>query len=414
VRILYVCSDYGVPVYGHKGASVHLRALARALADLGHPVCVLAPSAERVGNPEFDLPVRTLEQGADLPLHLDALRQVDRRLGRMPSGHAARLTQEVRTLLYNEAVAGAAEAVADLQPDLVYERYALFGYGGRELARRLGVPHLLEVNAPLVDEQASARGLHLHDIALAIERRLWSESDALLVVSARLREHALAAGAAPARIQVLPNAVDPRAFDSSPAERAARRAALQMGDGPVVGFVGSLKSWHGTDILVQAFAALRRAEPRAFLLLVGDGPMRADLEREATRLGVESAVRFTGAIDHARVPEMLAAMDIAVAPYRNAQDFYFSPLKIYEYLAAGLPVVASRIGQIAELVDAGLVAGAAPDDAESLAAALAALLADREAAGALAARGRAWVRRHRTWTENARTVAAVAAPLLGM
>jgi glycosyltransferase involved in cell wall biosynthesis len=414
VRILYVCSDFGVPVYGHKGASVHLRALARALADLGHPVCVLAPSAERVGNLEFDLPVRTLELDADRTRSLDALRRVDQRLGRMPSGHAARLAQEVRNLLYNEVVAGAAAAVADVQPDLVYERYALFGYGGRELARRLGVPHLLEVNAPLVHEQANARGLHLHDIALAIERRVWSEADALLVVSSRLREHALAAGAAPGRIHVLPNAVDPRGFESAAAGRAARRAALQLGDAPVVGFVGSLKSWHGTDVLVHAFAALRRADPRVLLLLVGDGPMRADLEREADRLGVAAAVRFTGAIDHARVPEMLAAMDVAVAPYRDAQDFYFSPLKIYEYLAAGLPVVASRIGQIAELVDAGLVAGAAPDDAGSLAAALSGLLADRAASGALAARGRDWVRRHRTWTENARTVAAVAAPLLGM
>jgi glycosyltransferase involved in cell wall biosynthesis len=406
VRILYVSSDFGVPVYGHKGASVHLRAVARAFAELGHTVQIVSPAIERDANFDFDVPASaSVDLAPDMPA-LASLRQFDRALGSAASGHPARVGQEVRCLLYNQALAGAS---AGLGCDFVYERYALFGFGGLELSRALGVPHVLEVNAPLATEQHRVRGLHMADVATAIENRVWRQTGAVLAVSDELAAEVRARGVAPERVHVLPNGVDAARFGFDRAAAAARvRAALGLGTGPIVGFVGSLKPWHGTDVLLEAFARLAPAHPTACLLVVGDGPAAGALRERTRGLGLEPRVRFTGAVEHARVPELVAAMDIAAAPYRAADDFYFSPIKVYEYLAAGTPVVASPLGQIAPLVAAGLVTPAAAGDAGDLARALESILQAPAAASQRAARGRDWALGERTWTANARRAIDIA------
>jgi glycosyltransferase involved in cell wall biosynthesis len=112
-------------------------------------------------------------------------------------------------------------------------------------------------------------------------------------------------------------------------------------------------------------------------LIVGDGPERGKLEALAGDLRIADRVVFAGAVPHHAIPEHLAAMTVAVAPYRGQADFYFSPLKIVEYLAAGLPVVASEQGDLAHLVGkAGLMV--TPDDAAELADALDKVLGDPE------------------------------------
>jgi glycosyltransferase involved in cell wall biosynthesis len=408
MRILYVCSDFGVPVFGHKGASIHVRAMAGAFADLGHTIRILSPAIAPEAHPEFDVPVET---PVSLEAHtetLAALRRTDKRLGIMPSGHAARVAQEGRNLLYNHALAGAAERLRGFGADLVYERSTLFGFGGLDLARALGVPHVLEVNAPLCDEQERARGLHLGDVARAIEAAVWRGTDAFLAVSEEIRAQAEALDIAPARLHVLPNGVDAARFAIAPETAAQVRRAWGLGDGPVIGFVGSLKAWHGTDVLVDAFAQIAPRFPAAKLLIVGEGPTAAALRQQAIRHGITASVCFTGAVDHGHIPALLAAMDVTVAPYRATDDFYFSPIKVYEYLAAGKPVIATPIGQIAALVEAGYVEPAPAADAAGLAAAIAAVLADPAAAGARAARGRAWTLAERTWAANARRVVELA------
>jgi glycosyltransferase involved in cell wall biosynthesis len=409
MRILYVCSDFGVPVYGHKGASIHVRAMARAFADLGHTLRILSPATERVAHHDFDVPVADPVAMQRHEATLGALRRADRQLGRLGSGHTARVTQEVRNLLLNEELGRSAEAWRGFEPDFVYERYALFGFGGLELARGLGVPHMLEVNAPLCLEQERARGLHLGDLARAIEQRTWRETGALLAVSDELRTVALDQGASPERVHVLPNGVDATRFIAAPDSSARLRAELGLGSGPVLGFVGSLKSWHGVEVLLAAFAALYRRRPDCRLLLVGDGPMAEELQRSAQAHGVQAAMCMTGAVDHARVPDYLAAMDVAVAPYLPADDFYFSPIKVYEYMAAGKPVVASRLGQITPLAAADLLWAVEPGDPAALEQALETVLASTTAAAARAARGREWVLSERTWAANARRVLDIAA-----
>jgi glycosyltransferase involved in cell wall biosynthesis len=406
MRILYVCSDYGVPVYGHKGASIHLRAMARAFAAAGHDVTIASPAVARDANHDFTVAAHDPIDASTWSPLLDRLRAVDRTLGDTASGHPARVGQEVRNLIYNQALAGATAAGRDF--DCIYERYALFGFGGLELARALQIPHVLEVNAPLCAEQQRVRGLHLADVARAIEDRVWCGTDAVLAVSDEIASETRARGAPAERVHVLPNGVDAERFAlDRRAAAASVRQSLRLGSGPIIGFVGSLKPWHGTDILVEAFARLAPLHPTAHLLIVGDGPAAAALQAAARAQGIEARVRFTGAVEHAQVPQLVAAMDVAAAPYRAASDFYFSPIKVYEYLAAGTPVVASPLGQITALVDAGHVTPAAAGDAAALAAALDGILQAPAVAAEQAARGRAFTLAERTWSANAERVTGI-------
>ena len=175
----------------------------------------------------------------------------------------------------------------------------------------------------------------------------------------------------------------------------------------VIGFCGSLKVWHGLEILLPAFGALKAALPRAHLLVVGEGPRKAWVEGFVAGAGLTDAVTLTGWVAHVDLPGVIARMDVATAPYPAAEGHYFSPLKLFEYLACGRPVVASRIGQIASLLngtEAALLVP--PGDAAALAAALLRLAHDPTLAAKLAHFAAIEGRRH-DWTDNARTVVAL-------
>jgi len=355
MKVAYLNADRGIPVLGEKGASVHVRAFTTALAALGHDVALVCSRAGS-GNPPP--PVRMLE----LPPAADdaAFVATCRRLGvdevTAPAdlvlrGELARLVND-QTLAARAAAALAAEGFA---PDLLYERQALFHSAGVELAAAAGVARVLEVNAPLVEEQARFRDLRLRDEAQAYEDRSLNGADLVVAVSEEVRQHVLSRGVADRRVIVLPNGVDTASF----APAAALRAGIEirerhgLGDDPVIGFVGSFKPWHGMDFLLDAFMRLTAVHGTARLLAVGTGPMLGEARARAEAAGLGGRVVFTGEIPHAEVPGHLAAMDFTVAPYLPRDDFYFSPLKVVESLAAGRAVVAPRIGQIEALVSHG-------------------------------------------------------------
>jgi alpha-maltose-1-phosphate synthase len=374
MRIAYVTADFGIPVFGTKGASIHVRELTRALASLGHEVLILTPRAGDARPPGFDVPVHELRP------------QTGRR-----RAYGRELRRRGRPLL---------QAFA---PDLVYERYSLFGTGGTRLARDLGVPLVLEVNAPLAAEHARYRGLDHPESALRVERTLLRTADRVIAVSSGVARWLQDLGVAEDRVTVVPNGVDTARFRPAGAERAAVRDALGL-DGAVVGFVGSLKPWHDVATLVRALALLTE---RVHLLVVGDGPERERLHTEAEQAGIDAT--FTGSVPYESIPAYLSALDVAVAPYAADDGFYFSPLKLVEYLAAARPVVAAAVGDIRHCIRRGETGWLyTPGDADGLAAAIREALSEPARAAAVADAGRAHVRAEHTWERNARRVVALA------
>jgi glycosyltransferase involved in cell wall biosynthesis len=288
--------------------------------------------------------------------------------------------------------------------DLVYERYSLWSFAGMEYARSTATPGLLEVNAPLIEEQAEHRGLVDLASARLIAERVFSAATVLMAVSDEVAEHLQTFPAAQGKVRVVPNGVNPERFPPG------IRASLPADPGVfTVGFVGTMKPWHGLPTLLEAFALLIGRHPESRVLLVGDGTARANLEEQASALGLAQTARFTGPVTPNEVPGLLASMDVAVAPYPDLANFYFSPLKVYEYMAAGLPVVASRLGQIEKLLEPeidGLLVP--PGDVPALVAALERLKGDPELRLRLGQAARAKVIRDHTWDGVVQRILALA------
>jgi glycosyltransferase involved in cell wall biosynthesis len=344
MRLLYLCSDFGIDPAGTKGASVHLRAITQGLADLGCEIRLLSPKA----GPGDDHPAKRI-----LPAGCPPVDQCGRLLkGWMTDrGLGDGLAKELRPLLYNAWVLESAKAALAAQPvDVIIERLSLLGHVGIDLADALRVPLIVEVNALLTDEARQFRSLQLGGLADEIERRVLTRADAVLPVSRQLADQIAARGVPREKLHVIPNGADVQRFAAAPA-KATCRAQLGLGQRFVAGFVGSLKPWHGADVLLAAFARVLAEEPEARLLVVGDGPEAAGLRELAQRLEIASAVVFIGAVEHDKVPLYLRAMDVAAAPYCPLDGFYFSPIKLFEYMAAGTSVVASDIGQCRDVID---------------------------------------------------------------
>jgi glycosyltransferase involved in cell wall biosynthesis len=370
MRIAYVCADPGVPVFGTKGSSIHVQEVILGFLRQGAEVDLFATRA-----------------GGDIPARLSAVRL--HLLPALPKGEPA--ARERAAFGANQDLAAALRGAGPF--DLVYERYSLWSFAAMEYARTAGLPGVLEVNAPLIEEQLRYRELVDTSGAEDVARRTFSAATAIIAVSRGVAEHVARYPDLRAAPHVVPNGVDPARFPPGLAATAPAAPGTFT-----VGFVGTLKPWHGVDVLVDAFARLHRVAPSSRLLLVGDGPERDSIEAQLHRSGLRDHVLLTGAVTLDRVPGLLASMDVAVAPYPDHPDFYFSPLKVYEYMAAGLPVVASGVGQLTELIrhgHNGLLCE--PGDPVSLVAALEQLRLDPLLRRRLGDDARRTILRQHTW-----------------
>src|SRR5437867_2488729 len=276
MKILYLCPDLGVPVLGRKGASVHVRELVAAFTRAGHNVLL---AAQALNKSPWEKPAQL--EGALLhvgtPSQITnaavALKEFNALLGAENS-----LPGEVRRILYNRELTEDLKRRFDSDPpDFIYERASLYGTAGVVVARELNVPILLELNAPLAVEHASYRRTGVGELAARAERWTLSRADAVLTVSAPLRDHALKLGAEAARMHVFPNGVDPTLFQPGPPE-ASVRARLGLDDGPVLGFVGGLRPWHGVELLPELTERLAKGHRKLRLVVVGDGQLRPLLD----------------------------------------------------------------------------------------------------------------------------------------
>jgi glycosyltransferase involved in cell wall biosynthesis len=182
------------------------------------------------------------------------------------------------------------------------------------------------------------------------ERPQLVASDVVAVVSDEVAVEVERLGVDPRRVLVSPMSVDADRFSPEISDAAARRRLGVRDDAFVVGWTGSFRRFHGLELAIDALARLRRDGVDAELLLVGDGAEREGIRDHARLLGVADAVIFAGAVTHDDLPELLAAMDVTVVTARAGEGFHYSPLKMREYMAAGRPVVAPAVGDVARTI----------------------------------------------------------------
>jgi len=168
-----------------------------------------------------------------------------------------------------------------------------------------------------------------------------------------------------------------------------------------IGWIGSFGPWHGAEVLIRALSVM---PAEVDLLMIGDGSLRTACQSLADELGVSSRVEWTGALPHCDALQLLFRCDLLASPHTPlpGQEFFGSPTKIFEYMALGRPIVASALGQIAEVLEDGRTARLVPPgDVQALANAVVELLkrADRGAALGRAAQSEA--RRRHTWEHRA-------------
>jgi glycosyltransferase involved in cell wall biosynthesis len=369
MRIAYVSTDPGIPYGGVKGASVHVEELVTALAAAGAEILVLVPALARDAPSPPD------------PVQLEVLPYPDK-----GAPAIERLAADpVRATWIKERLDA-------FDADVVYERFALHTSAGAVAARSLGIPHIVELNAPLLAEAQRYRQLDRAADADRLERAVLSEADVVLAVSGPVAAYAEQRGAR--RVRVVPNAVALERFTPAPPRETARSVAV---------LAGRLRPWHGVDTVAEAWALMGADAPE--LLVVGDnGPARPLLEAIGARV--------TGMVPHTAVPALLAGADIGLVPYAHDAPDYFSPLKLFEYLATALAVVAADIPGVRDVVTEESVVFVPKGDPHALADAVAALARDPERRRRLGKAGRALVEARHTWRHRASAILELTAELV--
>lgn len=268
--------------------------------------------------------------------------------------------------------------------DVVYERNGLYRSAAARACKLLGIPYVLYFEADDILEHdimgTPITGL-LRWRAKQTAMFNLASADRVVCVSEQLKRHLVDNWSVlPEKVAVFPNSADTRRFAPNTAVRDQVRAGLGVGSRPLIVFVGAFYVWHDISTLIRAFSLVLRTCPGAFLVLVGDGAQREAMAGEVQQRGITESVRFTGMVPHDEVPRWLAAADIGVVPYPVLeQEVWLSPLKLFEYMASGIAIVASRVGQIPSIIrdgETGLVAE--PGSVDSMAAALLRFLGDRE------------------------------------
>jgi glycosyltransferase involved in cell wall biosynthesis len=323
--------------------------------------------------------------------------RVQRLLERVPA--ARPLADLARLAMARHA---AARAWAELGPavDWVYERFATMQVLGRRF-RKAGIPWILETQGLFFYEtQVERASVGWPALARRIELAAYRDCDVLIAVSKPLEALLVErCGIDPAKILLVPNAVELDRFD--PSLNGRERFFAE----PTLGFVGGLIAWQALDLLLEALAALRAEGIVLGLAVIGDGAMLAPWRQRAAELGIADKVLFTGQVPGTEVGAMLARCDLGYSGPRLMAigSMYHSPIKLYEYMAQGLPVLAAAFDDARKLV-AGRGTGFlfAPGDLADLCRALREIHARRESLPRMGVEARALVAAEHSWPARVR------------
>jgi glycosyltransferase involved in cell wall biosynthesis len=385
VRILY-----HFRVRGRGVEAVHIAGISNALRQAGHQVEFISPMGVD--------PCAVVEQAMESPSQPSMLR----RGLQLVADHFPQPLFEAAEMAYNLwATPRLLSRLRRESTDVVYERHAFFNVAGAVACSRAGVPLIVEVNELAGHERV--RGQSFVSMARRAERFVLQRATLVVTVSDFLRERVIELTGGRTPVITVPNGIDPRWAEPPPARTLAMglRSRLGIGSRPTVMFVGSLVHWHNFPLLLSAMADVRRQIPDAALVFVGDGPQRDAISTEAAQLGMADALRITGQVSHREVRDWLGIADVAVIPFSNQ---YRSPVKLFEYMALGLPIAAPRTPPIECVLEDGTEGILFEPAREQLSAALIRLLSDRRLATELGSAARRKALEHYTWRHHAEQI----------
>ncbi|WP_338241847.1 TIGR04063 family PEP-CTERM/XrtA system glycosyltransferase [Aurantiacibacter hainanensis] len=396
-RILHIL-DHSLPM--HSGYTFRTRAIMRAQQGMGLEVRGLTGQRHVEPGP-------ATEQVDGLAFH--------RTQGKSGGPAGLREWREI------DALTQAIIALAQVwRPDVLHAHSpALNCLAAVRAGRRLGIPVVYEIRAfwedAAVGNLTGREGSLKYRLTRHLENMAVRGSDAVMTICQGLKDDLVARGFSAAKIDIMPNGVDLTTF-GNPAERdEALAEELGIGEGPVIGFIGSFYDYEGLDDLIAAMPMLADRHAGAHLLLVGGGPMDEALRAKAAASPVADSIHFTGRVPHAEVERYYALTDIMAYPRKKSRlTDLVTPLKPLEANAQMQLVAASDVGGHRELIRDGETGVLfAPDDPAACAAALADLVDRRAEWDAIRRAAHAHVRENHDWSTNAQRYRTVYLALLG-
>lgn len=313
-----------------------------------------------------------------------------------------RIDQHVRNVDLAEAL------VRQLRPAVLHPTSNhLNGLLAFELRRRFRLPVVYEVRG--FPTEPMARGLRSRVLSenwvarKRLEEQCWRDADRVVTLAEVMKAHIVSRGVPAEKVVVVPNAVEAAAFAPGPGDHRLRAELRIPRADTVVGYVSTLNAYEGVVFLIDAVARLSREDRPVSALIVGDGPELERLRQRARELGIEDRVHLVGRVPHDEITRYYSLIDLFVVPRLDQPPCQLvTPLKPYEAMASGCPLVVSRLPALQEMIIEGETGVSfRPEDAESLAEVLRTLLDDPERRETLARNALEWVRTNRSWSSNA-------------
>lgn len=391
VNILYVHRTQGKGVEG-----VHIRSMVEAFRRVGHSVTILSPSGV-VGGDGGDTHQVNGETGRS--------RTWVHKLYALISRNMPELVFELAEIAYNLSLgARLRRYMATNDIDCIYERYAIFSVAAARAAHRLSIPLILELNYHSGSALVRRRSKLLAPLARRFDDWMFSRASTIAVVSNQLaKELKMDFGVPDHKIVLTPNAADPeriKPVGSCP----GHPPGLDMEGRKVIGFVGGFYPWHGLPLLIEAYSQVSKRIPDSVLFLIGEGPEKEKIQKMVNRLGLRERVIFTGSVEHGELPAYISQFTVGVMPDSND---YGSPMKIFEYMAAGKPVVVPDYAPLLDVIEDGRQGYVfKKNSVDSLCDALIRVLDGDEVAKKMGAHARRLIEEERNWERNASLVLA--------